>query len=127
MEFPVLDAKATGERIKELRIARKLTVEKVAEFMGFESVQAVYKWQRGESLPTLDNIYALAVLLETTVNDILIGSIEKERDNEPSPFLFIVSGIFSSVYYCTGYSLFSNLLLYQIFLIHPFYSFLDPA
>ena len=104
MAFPVLDAKATGERIKELRKARNLTVEKVAEYMGFESVQAVYKWQRGESLPSLDNMYALAVLLETPVSDILRGSIEKERDNEPSPFL-----------------------LYQIFFIHPFYSFFYPA
>ncbi|MBO4416207.1 MAG: helix-turn-helix transcriptional regulator [Lachnospiraceae bacterium] len=92
MAFPVLDAKATGERIKELRKAHNLTVEKVAEYMGFESVQAVYKWQRGESLPSLDNMYALAVLLETPISDILRGSIEMERDNEPSPF-FIVSDI----------------------------------
>lgn len=89
MKFPVLDAKETGKRIKELRKACNLTVEKVAEFMGFESVQAVYKWQRGDSLPTLDNTYALAALFGTTVDDILRGSIEMERDNEPSPFLLL--------------------------------------
>ncbi len=89
MKFPVLDAKATGERIKELRMACHLTVEKVAEFMGFESVQAVYKWQRGDSLPTLDNTYALAALFGTTVDDILRGSLELERDDEPSPFFIL--------------------------------------
>ena len=47
MEYPVLDAKATGARIKELRKAHHLTVEEIARYMGFESVQAVYKWQRG--------------------------------------------------------------------------------
>jgi len=78
MEYPVLDAKATGARIKELRKAHHLKVEDVARFMGFESEQAVYKWQRGDSLPTVDNLYALSVLFGTTVDDILMGSKEKE-------------------------------------------------
>jgi len=85
MEYPVLDARATGERIKELRIARNLKVEDVARFMGFESEQAVYKWQRGDSLPTVDNLYALSRLFRTTVDDILRG--DREKDESPSlPF-----------------------------------------
>ncbi len=85
MDFPVLDAKATGARIKELRVKRHLTVEEIARYMGFESEQAVYKWQRGDSLPTVDNLYALSRLFETTVDDILRGS--KEKDESPSlPF-----------------------------------------
>lgn len=47
MEYPVLDMKATGEKIKELRIHHHLKVREVAEFMGLESEQAIYKWQRG--------------------------------------------------------------------------------
>lgn len=82
MDYPVLDARATGARIKELRKACHLTVEDVAGFMGFESEQAVYKWQRGDSLPTVDNLYALSRLFGTTVDDILVGSIE--RDEGPS-------------------------------------------
>lgn len=81
MNYPVLDTKATGARIKELRKAHHLKVEEVAFFMGFESVQAVYKWQRGESLPTVDNLYALSRLFETTVDDILRGN----RDEDESP------------------------------------------
>lgn len=82
MNYPVLDLKATGERINQLRKDNNLRVIDVAEYMGFESTQAVYKWQRGESLPTVDNLYALSRLLHTSVDDILIG--EKERDDEPS-------------------------------------------
>lgn len=86
IEFPVLDTKAIGARIKELRRAKNFTVEDVAYFMGFESVQAVYKWQRGDSLPTVDNLYALSKLFETSVDDILQGS--RERAEEPSlPFI----------------------------------------
>ena len=81
MYYPVLDAVATGRRIKELRNASHLRVEDVAHFMGFESPQAVYKWQRGESLPTVDNLYALSVLFGTSIDNILRGS--KEEDVSP--------------------------------------------
>ena len=83
MEYPVLDARATGARIRELRIQRNLKVEEISRFMGFESEQAVYKWQRGDSLPTIDNLYALSRLFGTSVDDILRGTpgVETEFGN----------------------------------------------
>lgn len=84
MEYPVLDAKATGARIKELRKEKHIKVEEISRFMGFETDQAVYKWQRGESLPTVDNLYALSKLFGTTIDDILQGS--KEDNSLPFPF-----------------------------------------
>lgn len=93
MNYPVLNLKATGERINQLRKDNNLRVIDVAEYMGFESTQAVYKWQRGESLPTVDNLYALSRLLHTSVDDILIG--EKERDDETSlSFLLLYFSLF---------------------------------
>ena len=86
MEYPVLDTKATGARIRELRKERHLKVEDVARFMGFESEQAVYKWQRGDSLPTVDNLYALSRLFGTSVDNRLRGN--KERDEDLSLFVF---------------------------------------
>lgn len=91
MEYPVLDARATGARIKELRQEHHLKVGEVASFMGFESEQAIYKWQRGDSLPTVDNLYALSILFGTTVDDILRGS--KEKDESPS-FCFVKRRVF---------------------------------
>ena len=81
MIFAVLDAKKTGSRIKELRKENRLTVEEVSLYMGFESVQAVYKWQRGESLPTIDNLYALSQLFRTSVDDILRGDREEDSSS----------------------------------------------
>lgn len=80
MEFPVIDTVATGERIKELRLQHHYKVGDVSRFMGFESDVAVYKWQRGESLPSVDNLYALASLFDTTVDDILRGTRDKASD-----------------------------------------------
>lgn len=74
VEYPVIDMTATGKRIRELRQAKGITVRELSEFMGFTEPQAVYKWQRGDSLPTVDNLLALSRILETTMEDILIGN-----------------------------------------------------
>ena len=79
MEYPSIDMQATGERIRFLRVERHLRVEDIAIFMGFESPNAVYKWQRGECLPTVDNLYALSRLFETTIDDILIPMREEDE------------------------------------------------
>ena len=71
-DYPVIDLAATGARIRQLRLKNNLRVEDVSEYMGFESVQAVYKWQRGESLPTVDNLFALSRLFGTSMENILI-------------------------------------------------------
>ena len=79
--YPVIDPVATGARIKELRKQHHMKVGDIARFMGFESEQAVYKWQRGESLPTVDNLYALSMLFETTMDAIICG--DREEDESP--------------------------------------------
>ena len=81
MIMKVLDTEATGRRIRELRREKKVTVEMIGEYLNC-SEQAVYKWQRGDSLPTVDNLYALSRLFETSVDAILIG--DKEKDESPS-------------------------------------------
>ena len=70
--FPVIDLAATGDNIKRLRMERGLTVRDLQEYFGFEEPQAIYKWQRGQSLPTVDNLYALGKLLELPMDEILV-------------------------------------------------------
>ena len=83
MNYPIIDMKATGNKIKDLRKEKKIKISDIVEYMGFESQQAVYKWQRGESLPSVDNLYALSQLFDTTVDNILVGNKE-ERDTPSS-------------------------------------------
>ena len=70
--FPVIDPVATGRNIVRLRKARGLSVRDVQHFFGFEEPQAVYKWQWGRSLPTVDNLYALSALLGVPMDEILV-------------------------------------------------------
>ena len=79
--YPVLDLQATGERIKKLRMERRMSVTDICNYMGFENPQAVYKWQRGETLPTVDNLFALSHLFETPMENILCSKESRERDS----------------------------------------------
>ena len=70
--FPVIDPVATGENIIRLRRARGLSVRDLQKWFGFEEPQAIYKWQKGKSLPTVDNLYALGALLDVPMEEILV-------------------------------------------------------
>ena len=87
MDYPVINTVAAGVRIRELRKQNHLTVGDISSYMGFESEQAVYKWQRGESLPTVDNLYALSKLFGTTIEYILEGDAEGDEMSPSCHFL----------------------------------------
>ncbi|MCQ2558717.1 MAG: helix-turn-helix domain-containing protein [Oscillospiraceae bacterium] len=70
--LPVIDMIKTGQNIEKLRIEAGISVRQIQELMGFSGTHAIYKWQRGESLPTLDNIAALAVIFGVSIEEILI-------------------------------------------------------
>lgn len=79
MSFPTLDLKATGANIAALRKAKGYSVRDLQEFFGFEQPQAIYKWQWGQTLPSVDNLYALSLLFDTPINAILV-STEQSAD-----------------------------------------------
>lgn len=70
--FPVIDMKATGQNIKELRISRGYTVKDLQNYMDFDSPSAAYKWERGESVPSTDHLFALAKLFDAPIEEILV-------------------------------------------------------
>lgn len=39
---------------------------------GFATPQAIYKWQQGISLPTVDNLVVLAAVFQVKIDDILV-------------------------------------------------------
>lgn len=70
--FPVIDMAATGKAIRTLREQNGYSVQDIQEYFGFDQPQAIYRWQRGETLPTVDNLYALSSLLGAPIKDILV-------------------------------------------------------
>ena len=72
METPVIDLAATGRNISRLRQQSGLSVRALQKRLGLATPQAIYKWQQGLALPTVDNLVALAAILNCTLEDILI-------------------------------------------------------
>lgn len=71
-EIPIINMQATGENIKRLRKAQGISVRELQDVFGFTNPQAIYKWQNGMSIPTLDNLVILASVLGTTIDDIIV-------------------------------------------------------
>ncbi len=80
MVVPVIDLRATGRNIKALRQAAGLSVRDLQTVLGFTNPQAIYKWQNGDSLPTIDNLVILAAVLGVTVDEILVVDGEEDGD-----------------------------------------------
>ena len=72
MNIPTVDLAQTGANILKLRKAAGLTVADNQMVFGFHSPQAIYKWQNGAALPTVDNLIVLAALFDVLIDDILV-------------------------------------------------------
>ena len=70
--IPVIDATATGINIARLRANAGLTVKDLQDIFGFNTPQAIYKWQRGTALPTVDNLVVLAAVFGVRMDDIIV-------------------------------------------------------
>ena len=70
--IPVIDMTATGMNITRMRRNAGMSVKDLQEIFGFSTPQAIYKWQRGVALPTVDNLAVLAAVFDVRIDDILI-------------------------------------------------------
>lgn len=77
--LPAIDIKATGENIKRIRKAKGYIVRDIQDKFGFATPTAIYKWENGVCLPTVDNLVGLARIFAVTVDELLV---EKCVDDE---------------------------------------------
>lgn len=69
---PAIDMAKTGQNIVTLRKKAGLSVKDLQNAFGFGTPQAIYKWQQGLALPTIDNLVVLAALLGVKLDDIIV-------------------------------------------------------
>lgn len=70
--MPTIDLVATGRNISTLRSDAGLSVRDLQDIFGFATPQAIYKWQHGTALPTIDNLVVLAAVFDVAIDDILV-------------------------------------------------------
>ena len=72
LTMPAIDMVATGRNIAKMRQNAGLTVKNLQIFFGFATPQAIYKWQHGTAMPTIDNLVALAMIFGVTMDEIIV-------------------------------------------------------
>ena len=70
--MPTIDMVETGQNIERLRKLAGISVRDLQNVFGFGTPQAIYKWQHGTAMPTIDNLVVLADVLQVRIDDILV-------------------------------------------------------
>ena len=73
--LPVVNMVQTGQNIRQIRKQCGLTVKDLQDIFGFATPQAIYKWQQGTALPTVDNLVVLSAVFGVPMESIL--AVEK--------------------------------------------------
>lgn len=70
-QIPTINMRDTGKNIFRLRQQNKMSVKELQDIFGFATPQAIYKWQHGTALPSVDNLIVLAAVFHVRVEDII--------------------------------------------------------
>lgn len=75
--FPIIDKRKTGINLRRIMDSHGLTAKDVQQYLGLGSVQSVYHWLNGISMPTIDNLYALSELFQVAIDEMVCGNRQK--------------------------------------------------
>ena len=70
--MPVIDMRATGMNIKQMIKNKGFKISDVQARCGFHTPQAIFKWLRGDSVPSIDNLVILSDMFGVTIDQIII-------------------------------------------------------
>lgn len=70
--YPNIDLNKTGEHLKELIRQKGYSVKEIQNFLHLSCPQPVYRWFRGQMMPTVDHLHALSMLLHVHMEDLLV-------------------------------------------------------
>ena len=103
MPFPQIDVRATGQNIDRLLTEKQISVRTLQTYFGFDTPRAIYKWLRGEHLPSVDHLFALSRLLQIPLQDILV---ELQRDDQDVPPIMeqMINWLFRQNAFLRGYA-----------------------
>lgn len=76
--MPTINMVATGRNIMKMRESAGLTVRDLQDIFGFATPQAIYKWQHGTAMPSIDNLVVLAAVLEVQMDEIIVIDVDRK-------------------------------------------------
>ena len=73
-----------GARVRQLRLARRMTVAELAERVGV-SRPTIWAWEHGKSQPRERRILPLAESLNVPEDELILGRIDPEEVDDNAP------------------------------------------
>jgi len=72
MRYPNIDLKQTGMRLETKIKGAGYNVKYVQEYLHLSCPQPIYRWFKGQILPSLDHMYALSMLLDVHMDELIV-------------------------------------------------------
>ena len=73
-QYPVIDMAATGRNIRRIMDSRSISVRELQKYLGLAAPQSIYRWFDGQSVPTIDNLYAMSELFCVPIDALIRGN-----------------------------------------------------
>lgn len=70
--YSYVDMPATGARLRDKIFESGYNVKSIQEYLDLACPQSIYKWIRGESLPSINHLYMLSKLFDVHMEDLLV-------------------------------------------------------
>ena len=70
--YPNINLHATGRRIKGLIEQGGYSVRDIQHMLHLSCPQPIYRWMKGQILPTVDHLYLMAVILHVHMEELLV-------------------------------------------------------
>lgn len=74
-----LDAVQTGRKIENAIKQSGYSIRELQEMLGLSCPQPIYRWIRGCTLPSIDNLYMLSRILGVSMDELLVPSGNGKR------------------------------------------------
>ena len=81
-----INLKRTGENLKLRITSAGYSVKDIQHFLNLSCPQPIYRWYKGQILPSADHLYALSRLLRCHMEELLCSERNVSHNNEWSPF-----------------------------------------
>lgn len=78
--YPDIDMKKTGELIRKKICAAGLTVKYIQEKLYLSCPQPVYRWFKGQILPSVNHLYVLSRLLGVHMEELLVQKADVQME-----------------------------------------------
>lgn len=70
--YQTIDQQRTGHKLKIMFKLAGYDVKCIQEYLNLSCPQPIYRWFKGQNLPTVEKLYALSILLGVHMEELLV-------------------------------------------------------